>query len=303
MDAFRTVYFNMSPFFQVITSLILIFVLPVIAYEIFSHGLDFICKFCVEVKEKISPSQARLRDQIESESPRIKQLNELNSSFSFYEILPYYSFYRKCLSKTEFDRTDLDAFFSCVAKENIELFKKYDWELQENKRKFADYQREYAKIEHEIRTSNEKEKYKSTELALAQEKKKSITGKYDIIVYKKYSSPYGRNHLSKKKVYQREDVERFIKIADDANLEKEQKKAEIAYQRSLMTDSLRWDIMKRDNFRCVRCGATADDGVKLHVDHIIPVSKGGKTIPSNLRTLCERCNLGKRDKYDPYGPN
>lgn len=76
-----------------------------------------------------------------------------------------------------------------------------------------------------------------------------------------------------------------------------------AYQRSLMTDSMRYDIMKRDNFRCVLCGRTAKEGVKLHVDHILPVAKGGKTVPENLRTLCDQCNLGKSDKYDPKGVN
>lgn len=70
-----------------------------------------------------------------------------------------------------------------------------------------------------------------------------------------------------------------------------------------MTDKLRYKIMKRDNFRCVICGASQKDGVKLHVDHIIPVSKGGKTIESNLRTLCDRCNLGKGASYDPNGVN
>jgi len=72
----------------------------------------------------------------------------------------------------------------------------------------------------------------------------------------------------------------------------------VAAQRRLMTDSLRYDVMQRDGFRCKLCGATADDGYKLHVDHIIPVSKGGKTEISNLRTLCERCNMGKRDKIE-----
>ncbi len=72
----------------------------------------------------------------------------------------------------------------------------------------------------------------------------------------------------------------------------------VAEQRRLMTDSLRYDILSRDGFRCKICGATSADGIKLHVDHIIPVSKGGKTVPGNLRTLCEHCNLGKRDKIE-----
>jgi len=72
----------------------------------------------------------------------------------------------------------------------------------------------------------------------------------------------------------------------------------IAEQRRLMSDSLRYEVLRRDGFRCQICGATANDGVKLHVDHIFPVSKGGKTELSNLRTLCERCNMGKRDKIE-----
>lgn len=69
-------------------------------------------------------------------------------------------------------------------------------------------------------------------------------------------------------------------------------------QRRLMSASLRYDILRRDNFRCQICGATAADGYKLHVDHIIPVSRGGKTEPANLRTLCERCNMGKGAKME-----
>ena len=72
----------------------------------------------------------------------------------------------------------------------------------------------------------------------------------------------------------------------------------IAQQRNLMTASLRYDVLRRDGFRCQICGASASDGALLHVDHIIPVSKGGKTEFSNLRTLCDRCNLGKGDKIE-----
>ena len=56
--------------------------------------------------------------------------------------------------------------------------------------------------------------------------------------------------------------------------------------------------MRRDGFRCQLCGATQADGVKLHVDHIIPISKGGTSDIDNLRTLCERCNRGKGDQFE-----
>ena len=81
-------------------------------------------------------------------------------------------------------------------------------------------------------------------------------------------------------------------------------KTSAEYERSKMSPSLRYDILKRDNFCCQLCGrSTRKHGVELEVDHIIPVSKGGKTEWGNLRTLCKDCNRGKGAKYDPYGWN
>lgn len=60
---------------------------------------------------------------------------------------------------------------------------------------------------------------------------------------------------------------------------------------------LRFRILQRDNFKCCICGASpsSDPTVVLHVDHIIPWSKGGETVEENLQTLCSKCNLGKSD--------
>ena len=64
-----------------------------------------------------------------------------------------------------------------------------------------------------------------------------------------------------------------------------------------VTRAMRYDVLRRDDFHCVRCGRGREDGVKLYVDHIVPVSRGGKTVMSNLQTLCEDCNCGKGNRY------
>lgn len=56
---------------------------------------------------------------------------------------------------------------------------------------------------------------------------------------------------------------------------------------------LRSKILHRDGYTCKSCNATLGDGAKLHVDHIVPVSRGGRTCEANLITRCETCNLGK----------
>lgn len=56
----------------------------------------------------------------------------------------------------------------------------------------------------------------------------------------------------------------------------------------------RFEIFKRDGFRCVYCGATPMNAV-LTVDHVEPQAKGGGDDPSNLVTACQACNGGKSD--------
>jgi len=61
---------------------------------------------------------------------------------------------------------------------------------------------------------------------------------------------------------------------------------------------LRLKVLQRDNFKCVFCGKSpvTHPGSALHVDHITPFVKGGKTELNNLQTLCEECNWGKGDE-------
>lgn len=54
----------------------------------------------------------------------------------------------------------------------------------------------------------------------------------------------------------------------------------------------RFEILKRDWFRCMYCGKTWKD-VSLEVDHIIPKSKWWTDNLDNLITCCRECNLWK----------
>ena len=68
-----------------------------------------------------------------------------------------------------------------------------------------------------------------------------------------------------------------------------------AAERARLTPAMRYEVIRRDGHRCRCCGASVSTGAVLHVDHIIPVSKGGVSELSNLQTLCSSCNAGKRD--------
>jgi len=64
-----------------------------------------------------------------------------------------------------------------------------------------------------------------------------------------------------------------------------------------INSELREQLEKRDKKRCLYCLTTEENcGLKMHVDHIIPVSVGGDTILENLCLACFSCNVHKGAK-------
>ena len=71
-------------------------------------------------------------------------------------------------------------------------------------------------------------------------------------------------------------------------------------------------IFIRDGYKCVYCGKSLDDRIPpppnhwyferlkhltdKTIDHIIPLSKGGRNEENNLVACCEKCNRFKADK-------
>ena len=63
-------------------------------------------------------------------------------------------------------------------------------------------------------------------------------------------------------------------------------------KRKSITKKVRFEVFKRDSFKCQYCGRSSPD-VILEVDHIVPVAKGGTNEMLNLITSCMDCNRGK----------
>lgn len=74
--------------------------------------------------------------------------------------------------------------------------------------------------------------------------------------------------------------------------EKENKLKKKSIKRIPISKKLRFEVFKRDSFTCQYCGNESPD-VLLEIDHIDPVSKGGKNNILNLITACKDCNRGK----------
>lgn len=96
------------------------------------------------------------------------------------------------------------------------------------------------------------------------------------------------------------ETEQALKSNKHEELNPETKKQTItvADRRSIGL-GLRYKALNRDKFKCVKCGSSPaiNHNCQLQIDHIVPFSKGGKTILENLQTLCENCNLGKGNRH------
>lgn len=106
-----------------------------------------------------------------------------------------------------------------------------------------------------------------------------------------YRSPQGRST----KTCKIEMTSYFLSVMRDAVEENIDQKNHTSRQRRAMTKELREAIKRRDNYTCRLCGNSIyrEPNLLLEIDHIVPVSKGGKTEASNLQTLCWKCNRSK----------
>ena len=232
------------------------------------------------------------------------EILKLNISYNFYSNFSDLYYYEDCSSKRKLDNLSLYDILISKIDSNFIYFTDLLSRVQKNIQNYELYCKEYNKLSSKM---NE-EKIKGLKIKLKTFiniesklcKKIKLTPQLSISIKIRagYTSPKGRNSYSKERTFQ------YVEIVNAFNeyLRLKKQKQEYSYkvkvERAKMSDSLRYDILRRDGFRCQLCGASAKEGATLHVDHIVPVSKGGKTVSSNLRTLCDRCNIGKSDKIE-----
>lgn len=238
-------------------------------------------------------------------SPRYKDILAINGKYNFHQIKNLHKLIKNHNSKAQFDRFDYSIFLEDEIEKRMHFYDLILDQAEENAFWLRQYHEELESASSFVDKNTIKGKglpyfiYRKVEQEIVSDIILHPTCKPKVLCKSSYTSPKGRNSYRDSRTFS------YSELIDEYNIvcDKIEKRQSKEFQRKLMTASLRYNILKRDAFKCVLCGRSKLDGVKLHVDHILPVSKGGKTVPSNLRTLCADCNLGKSDKYDEYGDN
>lgn len=245
------------------------------------------------------------KDQVKNNSTRLKILNSINAQYIFHRDIYSMTYCAYTETKRQFDRFDYIGYLQAIIKDNKIQYAELISKCEENNSKYSEYISKIQLIPIDSIAKDARKCKLSVKTYMKFEKKlmKAATQNplrnFSAICKLSYTSPKGRSSYYSTYDYSFDEIKSAYNTVERQIVTREG----IAYERAIVTDSLRYDILKRDAFRCQICGASQKDGVTLHVDHIIPISKGGKSVPSNLRTLCNRCNLGKSNKYDPNGLN
>ena len=244
--------------------------------------------------------------RVKEHSKLYHELNVLNEKYKsiFFDITQNsYSIVYSCKSLQMYNnRNNSDSVMSYLSgymREQGSMWRELHRKAQSNYKNKLIYQEElnllnkkygnasYTEVKGKLPISEDK--YIKQEDKVCSKNHLSTITDIEIICLLSYISPKGQNSYSSTWTTNLNNV--FLLINERSASEQS-----IEYQRSLMTSSKRYDILRRDNFCCKICGRSANDGAKLEVDHIIPVSRGGKTKDDNLQTLCRECNQGKKAK-------
>ena len=206
-------------------------------------------------------------------------------------------------SKAKFDRFDLIGYMSDSIIDRDDFFAAEVNLRVQQAQSFASYHHDFELLAYQLLGTSshpdlERDRYIRLERRIFDGRKlRAPEAKAHIVSSVSYRSPKGQNAYSRQLVWNFEQLRTGLRVAQDTRARQSTAEAMRQRERRLMTSSLRVDILRRDNNRCRSCGAGPSDGVTLHIDHIVPVSHGGRTLATNLQTLCQQCNLGKSNRF------
>lgn len=239
---------------------------------------------------------------------------------------------------TEFvkDKTRIDGLFpqcrECKNKDKRENYKKNKNKIYEqnkvwvnnNPEKVREIKKRYRDKNKEVLNERSRERYRNNPDKYKEIKRKSYYKNHDSVL--KYQENYRKENAEKIKDRQKnyyrknkEDVLRYhkefrkkyperhkehVRRWNEKNPEKRKiytmnRIARLKHSEGSFT-SEEWEKLKDNcNYSCLCCGKKEPE-IKLSIDHVIPISKGGGNNISNIQPLCLPCNQTKGVKTTDY---
>lgn len=243
---------------------------------------------------------------VEAESQALRALDKLNEQFRVVHEARQpitLGFVERVDSKAKYDRFQLEEYLNRELDHHEARIGHQISIRQDAVQKYPTYEREYARLETTLlgqsaTSGNVKpERFAAIERRrFSRRKLRKPEPRAKVTVGVTYSSPQGRNSYARSVQLSFDELARAMNRMRHARQQRTAYERQRNTERAKMTDAIRVDVFRRDGHTCRYCGARPP-AVVLHVDHIVPVSRGGLTEMNNLQTLCASCNLGKSNRF------
>ena len=249
----------------------------------------------------LSLRRNRYTNFVNAHSEALKTIREMNARYKFASI-PNYNM------EHTYDNND---FYPNVSPQDYLIYQlvymekkvsKSIKDAENNKEKYISYRDELSHVylkHYDIETTG----YKTKTLDKYEKRMVRKTIQVPIVVLAikvtlKRTDIGGNYKESKCQVFYQDTIKEIIKQLHQKEgsyyLNPEIWNAIVRVERAKVSNKMRFAVFSRDHNRCRRCGSTRN----LEVDHIYPISKGGKTEMKNLQTLCHRCNVRKGNSVE-----
>lgn len=247
---------------------------------------------------------------INEHSIALRNLNSINDKYSFADI--------PCLDMDE--SYDNEYYYNNISPKDYLTYqlvhiqqhvKEAIQSAADNKNLFEEYQKEMSdmctigKYDTDTIPLNPKKLLK-TENEIISSKKKYPTVVFRIKVMIWLTYIIGKPYSRKQQTFNSTEINDIITAVNRKRgsyyLDDEVWKSICRVERGKVTNRVRFYIYRRDNYRCRKCGRKSNN---LEIDHIFPISKGGKSTLDNLQSLCHSCNTAKANavEYGATNPN
>lgn len=261
---------------------VLIVLLSLVAIMIIILIITFLSK-------QKTKKENELREYVITNSETIKSLEKINSEFTFHKLKNYDINY--CVDNMDYynDITPLNYLVYYIRLNKEEISKQLEINKY-NLNRYKSYKEKVLSIKSFKSINNDNSKLTRLEYQIFNEMIKyyiPLTIKIEVSYYQKYSKAIVFDYNMVTEIIERLKVKRY-----DEEIWSSLTKVE----RSKVTKELKDKIFKRDGYKCQICHRSINE-VKLEIDHIKPISKGGLSVESNLQTLCHECNVSKGNNY------
>ena len=234
-----------------------------------------------------------------SHSECIKNIKSVNERYTFRKINKNYAHTERFDNRRKWNNASTYTFLYKEINERPEMWISLIEDIKYNERTLKQYREELLNLYQTISIQRCEEDKKNYHRVIELEKnmynslvKKPVTD-INISITFRYTSPKGQVTEDKKEIFHYEDLLNiFIMINQKKEQQKQKrnKKKEEDEGDNGELDLLKYKVLKRDGFKCVKCGASSKDGAVLYIDYITPLENGGENVMENMRTLCQKCH-------------